>query len=340
MLVEFESEAAKSKFLVDGRQIWKPWFKTMYNWNPKENFNVRIASIMIFGVPQHAWCEEAFLVIARKWGTVIIPEECATDNPNMAFGRVGILTSHPNLINQSITISVDESPFSITVLEDLLESTRLSPAVASNEFALKEGEINSSDDEDIVCSPVQDTNSRTLSNSSTLHPREDKEKSPMNNNCSHNSQGSPRNPRSMDAAREENEEPLDHMGNFSPHSLQNPGTLQNNTTVGNETQSKSPNGPTQEGSTSLISPRQKSPVKYNRIDLNSAPVSFDNVSPLLSQNHNVSQNSHQVGIEKSNTEVEVSQTIEIGERIGFQVQGFEDQIKEIIKTRRITIIDQ
>ncbi|CAI9264957.1 unnamed protein product [Lactuca saligna] len=336
MLVEFESEAAKSKFLVDGRQIWKPWFKTMYNWNPKENFNVRIASIMIFGVPQHAWCEEAFSVIARKWGTVIIPEECATDNPSMVFGRVGILTSHPNLINQSITISVDESPFSITVLEDLLESTRLSPVVASNEFALspnsspkwfenpywedlhessvediaEEGEINSSDDEDFVCSPVQDTNNRFLSKSPVIHSREDKEKSPVNNNCSHNSQGSPRNPRSPDAAREENKEPLDHMGNFSPQSLQNSGSLQNNTTIGKEAQSKSPNGPTQEGSTSLISPRQKSPV----------------------------------GIEKSNTEDEVSQTIEIGERIGFQVQGGvgcevkRDWIKNIRRDNKVFLL--
>ncbi|CAI9296678.1 unnamed protein product [Lactuca saligna] len=58
-LVEFESEADKTKFLMEGGHIWKPWFKTMYNWNPKENFNERLSSIMIFGIPQHAWCEEA-----------------------------------------------------------------------------------------------------------------------------------------------------------------------------------------------------------------------------------------------------------------------------------------
>nr|KAJ0210611.1 hypothetical protein LSAT_V11C400216830 [Lactuca sativa] len=370
MLVEFESEDAKTKFLVDGRQIWNPRFKTMYNWNPKENFNVRIASIMIFGVPQHAWCEEAFSVIARKWGTVIIPEECATDNPNMAFGRVGILTSHPQLINQSITISVDESPFSITVLEDLLESTRLSPVVASNEFALnpnpspkwiensywedlhessvedlaEEGEINSSDDEDFVCSPVHGTNSRIPSKSPVKPFREAREESPVNNNRSHNSQGSTRNPRSPDAASEEFEEPFDHMGNFSPQSLQNPGSVQNIPAFGKEAQSKSPNGPNQEGSTSLISPRQKSPMKTNQIDLNSAPVSSDNVIPLLSQNQHDSQSIHQVGNEKSNTEDEVSQTIEIGERIGFQVQGGvgcevkRDWIKNIRRDNKVFLL--
>nr|KAJ0194540.1 hypothetical protein LSAT_V11C800440180 [Lactuca sativa] len=80
---------------------------------------------MISGVPQHAWCEEAFSAIARNWGSVVIPDECQTDCPNMEFGRVGLLTSHKGLINTNIIIAVDNLPYQITIVEDIFESTRL-----------------------------------------------------------------------------------------------------------------------------------------------------------------------------------------------------------------------
>nr|KAJ0211388.1 hypothetical protein LSAT_V11C400222230 [Lactuca sativa] len=134
MLVEFESKQENEKFLVEGEQIWKPWFKEMYPWDPKENFTERIASILIYGVPQHAWCEEAFSAITKTWGRVIIPDECSTDNTNMAFGRVGIITSQPGSISQTITIKVDNDVFNIIVMEDILESNRLNPIIASNDF--------------------------------------------------------------------------------------------------------------------------------------------------------------------------------------------------------------
>lgn len=97
-------------------------------------YNERIASIIIQGVPQHAWCEEAFSTIAKLWGSVVIPEECPTDSPNLAFGRVGILTSHPGLISSSIPVFVDGIHFEINVMEDIFESIKLIPVLASNDF--------------------------------------------------------------------------------------------------------------------------------------------------------------------------------------------------------------
>ncbi|KAL4561270.1 hypothetical protein LXL04_033434 [Taraxacum kok-saghyz] len=88
MLLEFEDNQVKTKFLSETEHVWKKWFKEMYPWDINENFCERIASILIHGLPQHAWCEEAFSVIASTWGKVIIPEECATDNTNLAYGRM------------------------------------------------------------------------------------------------------------------------------------------------------------------------------------------------------------------------------------------------------------
>ncbi|KAI3764635.1 hypothetical protein L2E82_14646 [Cichorium intybus] len=96
--------------------------------------NKRVASLIIHGVPQHAWCEEAFSVIASTWGRVLIPETCETDNLNLAFGRVGILTDFPGLISTSIIITVDDIKYSINIMEDLFESNRLNPMLACNDI--------------------------------------------------------------------------------------------------------------------------------------------------------------------------------------------------------------
>ncbi|KAI3508665.1 hypothetical protein L1887_23674 [Cichorium endivia] len=94
-------------------------------------FSKRIASIIIYGVPMHAWCEEAFTVIARKWEEVLIPEACDTDNLNLAFGRIGILTDHLGIISTSINIVVDGEQYKFNVIEDVFESNRLNLMLAS-----------------------------------------------------------------------------------------------------------------------------------------------------------------------------------------------------------------
>ncbi|CAI9284699.1 unnamed protein product [Lactuca saligna] len=104
MLLEFESSSEKEKFLSNGREIWQPWFKTITPWDVECNFNEHIASLIIQGAPQHAWCEEAFSIIAS---------------------------------NSSITISVDGILYKINVMEDIFESLKLSPVLAANDFYQK-----------------------------------------------------------------------------------------------------------------------------------------------------------------------------------------------------------
>ncbi|CAI9294500.1 unnamed protein product [Lactuca saligna] len=137
MLLEFESTSEKEEFLNNGKEIWQPWFKNVTSWEIKHNFNERIASLIIQGVPQHAWCEEVFNIIASKWGLVVIPEECDIDSPNLAFGRVGILASHLGSISSFITIMVDGTPYMINVMEDIFESLKLSPVLGANDFYQK-----------------------------------------------------------------------------------------------------------------------------------------------------------------------------------------------------------
>ncbi|CAI9278424.1 unnamed protein product [Lactuca saligna] len=139
MLLDFKSVQEKNDFLSNGEAIWRPWFKSLTNWSMECNYNERIASIIIQGVPQHVWCEEAFNSIAKLWGSVVIPEECSTDSPNLAFGRVGILTSHPGLISLSIPVYVDGIRLEINVMEDVFESLKLSLVLESNDFQYPNG---------------------------------------------------------------------------------------------------------------------------------------------------------------------------------------------------------
>lgn len=51
MLLDFKSVQEKNDFLSNGEAIWRPWFKSLTNWSMECNYNERIASIIIQGVP-------------------------------------------------------------------------------------------------------------------------------------------------------------------------------------------------------------------------------------------------------------------------------------------------
>ncbi|CAI9287916.1 unnamed protein product [Lactuca saligna] len=78
--------------------------------------------------------EKGKSIIEKTWGIVGILDECNTDSPNLAFGRFGILTNHFGIISSSITISVDEMPYQINIMEDIFESLNLSSVLTSNDF--------------------------------------------------------------------------------------------------------------------------------------------------------------------------------------------------------------
>lgn len=72
MLLDFDNIKEKDDFLNNGREIWHPWFNSLTEWSKECNFNEWVASLIIQGVPQHAWCEEALKIIAKTWGIVVI----------------------------------------------------------------------------------------------------------------------------------------------------------------------------------------------------------------------------------------------------------------------------
>lgn len=301
---------------------------------------------------------------------MVIPEECNTSSPNLAFGRVGILTSHPGIISSSIKILVDGKPYQINIMEDIFKSLKLSPVLAANDFYQK----MSWWDEDSI-----GENGSFNSDAPALH--EVGMMSPV---------ASP--------AKEQQS----HEWEFEQAQANIPGSgskasprLHKDPEVTREKSSASDAGSAPAGVLSPLGLNRMqafpSPViKIHRptrsLDLNRAPsrsfpsVSIDQIrlhplrpfSPSMSRPHSPSSPSrippsyslpngddqqlqgipirspqmpHQsssqaLSAESNATSWEVAKTIAVGESVGFQVSNQADRLKQMIKSRGVTIIDQ
>nr|KAJ0222676.1 hypothetical protein LSAT_V11C200055730 [Lactuca sativa] len=366
MLLEFEDIAVKEKFLIEGREIWQPWFKSVSAWEEGINFNERIESLIIQGVPQHAWCEEAFSIIASKWGSVVIPEECNTSSPNLAFGRVGILTSHPEIISSSIKIMVDGKPYQINIMEDIFESLKLSPVLAANDFYQKMswwdedsiGENGSFNSDAPALHEVGGMSPVASPTNGQQSQEKEFEQAQANIPCS-GSEASPSLHKDPEVTREKS---LTSDAGSAPTGALSPLGLNR--------------------IRAFPSPVLKKHRPTRSLDLNRAPArSFPSVSldqirlrppPSMSRPHSPSspsrippsyslpngddqqlqgisnrspqmplQSSSQVLSAESNaTSWEVAKTIAVGESVGFLVSNQADRLKQMIKSRGVTIIDQ
>ncbi|KAL4562325.1 hypothetical protein LXL04_034525 [Taraxacum kok-saghyz] len=58
--LEFGSMTKAKEFKVNAKEVWSKWFKNLQEWSPGLDFNHRIASLVIIGLPPQAWLPEAF----------------------------------------------------------------------------------------------------------------------------------------------------------------------------------------------------------------------------------------------------------------------------------------
>ncbi|KAJ9535893.1 hypothetical protein OSB04_un000949 [Centaurea solstitialis] len=128
--LEFEEERLASSFLQDAREVWSNWFVNLAKWDSGFRAEGRLASVLFYGVPPHAWTPETFGALASKFGDVSISDG---ENRNMSIGRVGIFTKKPLWINESFAISIDEIDFQILAVEDTIESLKLVPSSTNSE---------------------------------------------------------------------------------------------------------------------------------------------------------------------------------------------------------------
>ncbi|KAL4573748.1 hypothetical protein LXL04_020565 [Taraxacum kok-saghyz] len=372
MLLEFEHVEAANLFLDGENERWKPWFSSISKWHHDITHNDRIASLVIQGVPPHAWCEETFSLIAGSWGTVIIPESCCEDNPNMAFGRVAIITNHPGIISSSFPIAIDNIKYSVNVLEDLEESAKLSPVLAINNFystspfwtGSHQWNVDSekADDEALSSSP-DESNSEDLPSPTYPWPPPTPHTPNHSHACSDDGvhSVSPTSCASKDAT------PNDCIPRSTPCTplieVGHPTLAAN--TLSKTFPAKSHSRPTTKQPTSIDC--QPNPS----LDLNQIPQANSSRIPssLSVPDSNFPQDEHKNpaqayyhgstgrsdpspsgsppsphsaprgNVASRNSSSEVIETIKIGEAVGFRLAGNESQLRSIIRQRGVLVVN-
>ena len=74
-------------------------------------------------------------LVTNSVGVTLIPDDCNFDKMNLAAGRVVILTSHPNMINVTMEVKVDGDKYMVHVLEDLLDSGKHLPILPGSKLS-------------------------------------------------------------------------------------------------------------------------------------------------------------------------------------------------------------
>lgn len=115
--IKFGSSKEASEFLED-RSRWHEWFKWLtMDMNTDVQYE-RLAWLKITGVPLRYWNTNNFSKIASKFGKVIIPFESLYDRKDLTMGKVGVITSSKNWINEVVRINVDGTVDGVGVVEN------------------------------------------------------------------------------------------------------------------------------------------------------------------------------------------------------------------------------
>ncbi|KAL4572523.1 hypothetical protein LXL04_019302 [Taraxacum kok-saghyz] len=143
--LEFASQNVAQNFKDNAKAVWKKWFSSLHDWDPKFCCNTRLASITIVGLPPHAWMQNTFSEIASLWGEILLPELCMEGKEIRDRGKVAIITSQMIKISETVVVMVDDVHFRVLVEEDVRDSECLAPLFFLNDDSPTE---ESEDDND------------------------------------------------------------------------------------------------------------------------------------------------------------------------------------------------
>ncbi|KAL7613546.1 hypothetical protein Lser_V15G09274 [Lactuca serriola] len=118
--IKFGSSKEASEFLED-RSRWHEWFKWLnMNMNTDVQYE-RLAWLKITGVPFRYWDTDNFSKIACRFGKVVIPFENLYDRKDLSMGKVGVITSAKNWINEVVRIQVEGTEYGVGFVEDTVD---------------------------------------------------------------------------------------------------------------------------------------------------------------------------------------------------------------------------
>ncbi|KAI3699126.1 hypothetical protein L2E82_43186 [Cichorium intybus] len=105
----FSNHRVASAFLSEHRESWSYWFVWLNKWDWSYCTSYRALWIKVFGVLIAYWDHVTFQVIASNFVKVLISVECNSDATNFSFGRLCILTVRMKNLNVDNIKDEDES---------------------------------------------------------------------------------------------------------------------------------------------------------------------------------------------------------------------------------------
>lgn len=145
--IKFGSSKEAREFLED-RSRWHEWFKWLTMDMNKEVQYERLAWLKITGVPLRYWDTDNFSTIASKFGKVIVPFESIFDRKDLSMGKVGVITSMKNWINEEVKIGVDGVVYNVGVVEYTDDWSPFKPCQFDKVEKESESEESETDNED------------------------------------------------------------------------------------------------------------------------------------------------------------------------------------------------
>ncbi|GKB58651.1 cytochrome P450 [Tanacetum coccineum] len=115
LLIQLPDHSLASKILSN--PTISAHFSSFEPWNNQFQIKERLMWIAISGLPPQLWLSKSFTDIAKHWGKVIIQEDCNTRQFNRTTEKVCILTNCLDFIRETVTISVNKEVISVRVQE-------------------------------------------------------------------------------------------------------------------------------------------------------------------------------------------------------------------------------
>ncbi|CAH1448108.1 unnamed protein product [Lactuca virosa] len=112
----FDHSVEADEFLND-KARWRDWFTRLYRGDQQDIKYKRTAWLKILGLSLRLWDEDNFSAIASRFGRVIYPFDGIHNRRDYSMGKVGVLTSKTNWINDEVKITADGKTLAIGVVE-------------------------------------------------------------------------------------------------------------------------------------------------------------------------------------------------------------------------------
>ncbi|KAK1425812.1 hypothetical protein QVD17_21173 [Tagetes erecta] len=174
VLISFKSSIEASRFLNDVSEIWSPLFKSLVIWKGQPIAQDRIAWVRISGIPLELWNYNTFDQIGGVFGRVVCKSSASLDDGNLSSDLIGVLVQHPGKISSLVEVCWKDTKLHAFVSE--IDRVWCPDFISRSTSSAKHDQLNSKYCQSPVCEVSQKSTSTQglqFSNQNFINPQKD-----------------------------------------------------------------------------------------------------------------------------------------------------------------------